>query len=618
MIEAVGTGNRVFYPSGPVLDGGGDPFLLLDGEIYAFSAVWGSTTVTYWYDNVPSNYYPQDFSKGTLLGGAAANVTPPIDPEFQDPLGIFTWSGGAYSLQLCFKPDPGACCLPGDICVDEGDATECLNQGGIFAGPLTTCLEVNCPLDVAACCLPNGTCEMLTEFVCETTEGGVWHEDMDCGDDPCSPRGGCCVDTPEICIDNLTENQCTLQYDGFYRGDDVDCEDFPGCRAGACCFDDQCVVPLSEQDCLDFGGVYQGDATLCEPGLCEPVGACCIDSTCVDGLNAGECAAQSGIYRGDGTECDTLSPACGRGACCSDFGCVPNLTQTNCVSQLGGTFQGEGTTCELLEEHCPGVCCWGSGSGICSEDFTPEFCTDLPNGTFLGYMIECADDPCPGDAGGACCLAGGNCAFTTETACNDLGGGWNAGLSCGEANCSECDDNQDCNDGDLCTLDICDGGICVHEPDTTFCPDDNNPCTIDVCMLSQCNYFDVVCDDNDLCTDDVCNTDNGQCVFTPVNCDDGMYCNGIETCDPETGDCLDNLDPCYPRQGCDEDADFCYGAGDMDADGDVDLYDFDLWQGCFDVLPVAPACEAGDIDADGDVDLDDFAVMYGDVTGPAQ
>jgi hypothetical protein len=73
--------------------------------------------------------------------------------------------------------------------------------------------------------------------------------------------------------------------------------------------------------------------------------------------------------------------------------------------------------------------------------------------------------------------------------------------------------------------------------------------------------------DNGLPCDGVetCDLNNGTCVSGPaVVCDDGNYCNGLETCDPGTGQCVDGTDPCNetpslcraPMQ-CDETVDTC-------------------------------------------------------------
>ena len=59
------------------------------------------------------------------------------------------------------------------------------------------------------------------------------------------------------------------------------------------------------------------------------------------------------------------------------------------------------------------------------------------------------------------------------------------------------------------------------------------------------------------CTIDTCNPD-GICQYTPDDslCDNGLYCDGVETCDASSG-CLSGTNPCPPPLMCDEDNDRC-------------------------------------------------------------
>ena len=80
-----------------------------------------------------------------------------------------------------------------------------------------------------------------------------------------------------------------------------------------------------------------------------------------------------------------------------------------------------------------------------------------------------------------------------------------------------------CDDGDVCTSDSCDPvtGQCSFTP------------------IAGCCNVDAGCDDNDLCTTDACDTVQHVCDHTPaVTCDDGQFCNGLETCNPQDGTCV--------------------------------------------------------------------------------
>lgn len=62
-----------------------------------------------------------------------------------------------------------------------------------------------------------------------------------------------------------------------------------------------------------------------------------------------------------------------------------------------------------------------------------------------------------------------------------------------------------------------------------------------------------ICIDGDPCTTD--RVENGECVHSPRNCDDGVFCNGVETCDG--GECVTGAAPCAANEQCDEASDLC-------------------------------------------------------------
>jgi len=81
-----------------------------------------------------------------------------------------------------------------------------------------------------------------------------------------------------------------------------------------------------------------------------------------------------------------------------------------------------------------------------------------------------------------------------------------------------CTDDAACDDDNPCTADTCVDGACVWTPAENTC-DDGDPCT-----------------ENDMCTD-------GECAGALKVCDDGVYCNGAEACNPVTGACEDGAAP---------------------------------------------------------------------------
>ena len=77
---------------------------------------------------------------------------------------------------------------------------------------------------------------------------------------------------------------------------------------------------------------------------------------------------------------------------------------------------------------------------------------------------------------------------------------------------------QDCDDGDPCTDDVCYRIVgCSHVPRAGSC-DDGNPCTIsDVCGTNGCAGKANPCADNDPCTLDSCVLPTG-CTHTAQGC----------------------------------------------------------------------------------------------------
>jgi len=84
----------------------------------------------------------------------------------------------------------------------------------------------------------------------------------------------------------------------------------------------------------------------------------------------------------------------------------------------------------------------------------------------------------------------------------------------------------DCDDGDPCTVDLCENGVCSYIP--LLC-EDNDACTLDDCDTQQngCFFTPIICNDNNPCTTDECHF--GACLYQPVICDDNNACT-IDEC----------------------------------------------------------------------------------------
>ena len=245
---------------------------------------------------------------------------------------------------------------------------------------------------------------------------------------------------------------------------------------------------------------------------------------------------------------------------------------------------------------------WPLGTYVAGQCLLDADCDDF---------VGCTDDSC----------VAGACAFTTNDAncpddglfcnsaevcdalidCTSAGDPCAPGTFCNEDTdtCDECVVDVDCNDGVGCTNDVCVDGSCVSTPDDANCDnglfcDGNETCdALNDCQpgtpLPDCCKLDADCDDGDACNGvEVCDLGTNTCVLgTSVDCDDAVVCT-VDTCDPKTGLCSHEPESCE---------------GDANCDGAVDPLDsgFVLARfGC----PVGtgnPACDSADVNADGEV-----------------
>ena len=244
-------------------------------------------------------------------------------------------------------------------------------------------------------------------------------------------------------------------------------------------------------------------------------------------------------------------------------GQLPNCTITfddtcpDVTPECGATFVG-GDGCQVIGVpncYSSGIFSYQVGQGgsltiTLSDDLNSVsvfFAHQVADGagtmTFLSATEQQVDDPllsdgpCDGPMPPTRVLFFSQPVRSIEVANTGVGNLW---IDTFEVN-PPCGDSGDCDDGDDCTTDACDGGACTQTP--------------------------LDCDDGIACTDDTCVA--GACVSTPndSNCpDDGEFCNGIENCDPLSG-CVSSGDACQAGQFCNEATETC---GDCIADGDCD------------------------------------------------
>ena len=192
---------------------------------------------------------------------------------------------------------------------------------------------------------------------------------------------------------------------------------------------------------------------------------------------------------------------------------------------------------------------------------------DCEDGLFCNGAETCVDgacqaggDPCPGQS---CDEAGDTCGpCQVDADCED-------GLFCnGVETCvaGACQDGTlvDCADAFACTADSCNEGSdsCNNLTNDALCDngvfcDGSETCS----AVSGCQAGTPVnCDDGVDCTVDSCDVVNDECdnVTNDGLCDNGVFCDGPETCDAVL-DCQAAGGVVCPNQSCDEDGDTCVG-----------------------------------------------------------
>ena len=138
----------------------------------------------------------------------------------------------------------------------------------------------------------------------------------------------------------------------------------------------------------------------------------------------------------------------------------------------------------------------------------------------------------------------GSCKAGTAVSCDD-------GVSCTVDSCNEGSDSCD----NVATNSLCDNGL--------FC-DGSETCNATLgCQAGSAPN----CDDGVSCTVDSCNEGSDSCDNAPDDsaCDNGLFCDGAETCNAATG-CETGSDPCAGGF-CDEVGDICFECN-VDADCD--------------------------------------------------
>ncbi len=421
--------------------------------------------------------------------------------------------------------DAGGTCrhnLTGDGCLIDG---ACYNQGQ--TDPITGCricigsnpLNWTPLADGSDCPTDNLTC---THDVCRL--GVCEHEPLE---NYCLIDDGCYEDQ-QYEPGNLCR-LCDLETSttAWTARPGETCDDGTNCTSNDTCNEDGLCVGDGEASC-DDGLACTAEVCSGDPGICENViqeGYCVIDGACYT----------DGEWNPDNTclECDAEADA-------------TEWTIHDANGCEDGNYCTVGDTCSN------GVCVPGTQERICDDGV---FCNGMEQ---CDEVLGCVDGEVPGLDDGIDCTTDLCNEFNESVSHIPNAAFCDNGLWCdGAESCNPDDafaDAQGCVAGEApflddeipCTTDYCDDLVdeVVHEPDHITCDDSLFCSGVEFCAPEDPNADLDGCihvlpdelDDGIACTGYLCNEASHEIQFVPddTRCDDSVFCNGTETCDPQS------------------------------------------------------------------------------------
>ena len=510
----------------------------------------------------------------TCSGGVCGGGRPRDCPDAEDGCGLGACDEAQDRCRVTSLADGSDCddgrwCTVGDACqtgVCQGAPRDCSALDGV-------CQQGVCDEQAEACRaedLPDGTAcdDGLWCNLGETCSGGVCSggEPRNCADTACSD--GVCDEVTDSCDgeslppgspcdDELwctVDDQCDGQ--GGCAGSPRDCSALDGpCREGICVEQQQACVgdPINEgQPCDD--GLWCTVADACQAGGCTGQPRDCSAA-------AGEC--QVGV-------CDDQADACGAEPAADGSGCDDGLWCTVADACQAGGCTGQPRDCSAAAGECQvGVCDDGDDACIAEPADDGTGCDD---GQWCTVDEACSSGVCTGGVERDCQPLVGQCEIGS---CNEESDSCDAtpapaGQLCPGPDAEPC--NSTCDGDSNCQPDI---AVADHTP----CAGGTGFCCDQVCQTGWTCCQDAECDDGNGCTLDSCQggsctnaCPDPECLYleadasAPVGTGIGLH---IDTCqgglDPAALVCFSNRN----HQGLLLDEDFATGFGALSTAGDV-------------------------------------------------
>ena len=457
------------------------------------------------------------------------------------------------SFTCRFVPISGEVCDDDDPCTSEDT---CIM--GICVGTKDACDDHN-PCTVDSCSKEAGCAHVPADG-------------LPCDDgNPCTvgdvcQNGNCMAGTPIDCDDG---NICTKDLCDTETGQCLHEPlngDFGECDANLCTVGDYCDGGFCHPGSVLYCPPPAGCGLSAQMNRSRDPNCDCIRSVCLPDLGC--------VYAVEDLcmECTFLPKHCDDKNPCTWDECYVSDAPDAC-HYVPLEFRSEESSCPLVDKCAIGGTCWNGmcvpagykdcdDKNPCTDDFCDKVtgnCVHLFNtlacddknpctfddrctmGVCKGEPVDCDDkNPCTEDH---CDTITGRCTFEPGEGFCDDGNPCTVGDRCVEGVCVGT--KASCDDKDPCTIDYCDPNLqtCVNQP-ILLCRKctrnedcfDGNDCTLDICSDGVCKFLKQnggTCDDGDSCTgDDRCV--NGECVGGALRVCEERPCN-VVYCDPSHG-----------------------------------------------------------------------------------